>query len=254
MNDPVLPAELLIDGPTPILDDHWDQVIELDDEAPHGRWSITDEKVAAWAMAKLAEYESDERDVMDQAREWTERIRGWERARVAQPRKRVAFLRACLAEWALERRQADPKGPATFPLPTGTVKTQVRKATVDIVHAPSLIRWLKAHRPKVAAEIVETVEKVGVRQLRRHASASETLIGFEVELQCGHVADIEGPAEVGADVWCHECVMPEGREPMMPIAEILSERTAVAALIDGEPVPGLVVQPEHVIASVEVTR
>jgi hypothetical protein len=256
MTDPIpLPAELLTETP-PIGDDDWagliatDSFTDVDDESR--RWQITDEKTAAWAMAKLAEYDAQIEEVRVQVAEWRDRLDGYERDRTAEPMRRASFLEGRLARWALDRRAANPKGPATFPLPSGKIRTQVRKATVDIASAPSAIAWLKANRPKLAAQIVKTVEKILITDVRKYVEVSDSLVGFEVGLSCGHVVDIDGPAEVGQEVRCDHDDHDE--KIMRTIEEILSERAEMAATIHGKPVPGLIVAPEHVIASVDIAR
>lgn len=153
---------------------------------PAGRWAITDEGSAEWAMRKLAAAHVEVHQLGEQATEWSRRITEWfmQRARPLQARGR--FFEAHLERYAMERRAADPKA-KTLTLPSGQVRTRATAPRVTITDEGSLLSWLRSEQGQVVpAEVVEVVEKVRVSELRDHVTAVQLVVELAASTEpCG---------------------------------------------------------------------
>jgi hypothetical protein len=282
MDETLIPAELLVESP-PISDEEWvslldyaeahamrgDDALVMEDivgdndveplfmdAPPAARWRIEDESDAAWAMARLCEAVAEEADVDGMYAAMIDRLHGAREARIRRPRASAAFMRAQLARWGHERRLDDPKGPATFHLPTGRVVTTEYKAKAQIADQEAVIDWVKRALPAdVVESIVKSRESVTVTDLRKHVRVAEVPVSCDVTLACGHVARVDEPTAVGEVVHCDLCAL--DIDIMQPIAEIGSVYLQVAVVADEStglqrtPVPGTRVEHSHVDVRVE---
>lgn len=289
MDETLVPAELLTEDP-PFSEEEWsallnyaeihgfggDAALVMEDlvaddlvkpvmpDVPRaGRWRVRTEADAAWAMARLCEAEAEEKAIDAQYAAYQRKISAaWER-RQRRPRASVAFMRSQLEQWGHARRLDNPKGPATFQLPTGKVTTREYAAKAQIQDASAVIEWVKRVLPADAvAAIVKTKESITVTDLRKHVRVADVPVACDVTLACGHTAKVDEPTTVGEVVFCDKCGainvdQADQDEAMQPIAEILSvyRQISVVAAESSElqrvPVPGTRVEHSHVDVTVQ---
>lgn len=124
----------------------------LDDDLAHpdrdnypdrymGRWQISDDGAAEWAMRRLAEADANLRTLSQQATDWSKRIQEWFEQRAKPLERRADFFRDHLHRYALARREAGAG--ATLVLPSGKVGTLPGRVRVEVDDA--FREWAKAN-------------------------------------------------------------------------------------------------------------
>lgn len=259
------PSTLLSDD-EPISEDDWGSLLAESEAEARGaahaqavgsdsepkRWTIESDADAQWAMARFAELTREVDQVAAKAQQWRDQVTDWETAACREPARRATFLERQLVQWGMEKRAAYPKQ-ATFPLVAGRVKTRYYQPEVDIADDAAVIEWAKANG---RADLVVTVEKIGVRDLRRVSAAVEQVVESFVQLDCGHQVYVNGKSAVGEVVACHLCptdalsVVVDG-DNMVPVTEVLEERVDLSPVSGDSVIPGARVNPARTTVTVE---
>lgn len=235
--------------PAHMLADDEPSMYEVED----GRWHVTDEGSANWAMAKLAEMNAHIAAREEQARLWSEQVDRWLHSHTVDERRFAQRLDAELARWGLDERERNPKV-ATIKLLAGDIATTSRKPTIEIDDQEQVVAWCKASGN---AELVQIKESVLVSKLRGVLQIHHRVTSTAVMLSCGHERHVQGQAAVGEMVTCDQQCHYDGG-PLLPIMEILFEATEAMVipqlpLTDDQratPVPGTRVNPARTDASV----
>lgn len=251
----MFPSSFMTEGMSPIeLNVVLETAVDTDDALARTKWRITSVGSANWAMARLVEAEAGLDDVRELADAWRERVDQWEMDATKEERATVEFMRAQLARWAVEQREAG--GKATIPLMGGKVKTQDRKATAEIMDQDAVVAWAKASGHQ---ELVQTKETVLVSKLREVAQVREVTHESHALLACGHDTLVKGVTAPGEMIACSSssvcpaCQAPDG-DIMQPVVEVTSEivESVVLPMVTDkpEPIPGTRVNPRRIIPSI----
>ena len=184
------PADELYAGMDGILEgDALDAEVATVQQGGDGAWQIDNANQAEWAMAKLAEAQRQEAELLAARDAQMERAQAWYARTVRRSQRTAGFMQAQLIDYALRQREAG-KG-ATLVLPNGEVPT--RKAPdpcVVIDDVDALVAWAL----KAAPSIVDTTHKVLVTNLRSIASATG---GKAVRTETGEVIPGAGVSDSG---------------------------------------------------------
>lgn len=238
-----IPAELAVDDEPFTLDELDESLADTTDEVADlrpRRWRVEDDGAAEWAMRHLAVVEQDAADVETQATAWVERIAEWQ-ARATRPlQTRAAFFRAHLEDYALRRREADPRA-KSLTLPSGVVRTRVRGGDVVVADETALIAWAHEHLGSHDdGLVVKVVESVRVSELRKLVTVVE--VPDSVTMSCGCSITTTDPVALGAGVICPSCG---------DTAQVVKWHDVRAVVMHGDvPVPGVAIADATVAATV----
>lgn len=199
----------------------------------------------AWNQAKLAELDARKKGYSQRITEWFEKD--------ARPiRRRILRYQEALKAYGVEYRRATRK--ATLNLPSGVVVTQDQAASVHLPDSvggmTALVAWAKDLRTFDGATLgylVHTTEAVLISELRKIVKVVEVPVRVEWHcgLVCGHwIVTACDDFAVGEIVNCLECHID------MAVKEVERFEVLEARVIgpDGEPVPGVVIDPGGIVA------
>lgn len=266
-------------GEEPFDDDAVDDYFEntsasiedrLASQHPVARWQIENDDQAEWAARKLAAAGLLIREKETLRNWWVSQIEDWFRSETMRAHRSYSFFEGRLQDYALRERVEH--GRATIKLPTAEFGTSARQAKVDVADDETLAAYLddRLLRPPVGAgdeglarwrawwDAVEAVKesdeslvrraaKVYVGPLRKLVRIEERSNGYEVRVvqSCGHeqtwfaeTLDDETPV-VGEIIRCDVC----DNTLVVQEVEFLPVVDAVVVGPDGQPVPGVVVDP-----------
>jgi len=183
MPDDLLPAEFALpDGVDPPFSDELLDTIGTDADLPSSdiRPVIVDRAGAEYTMARLARVDRHLAELTAQRAAWMRKVDEWYRAETAGFDHRRAFLEDLLEAWALAERRTNPKGPATFRVPSGEVGTTAQRAPsvvippdesgkkVDPRAEEAIIKWAADVLPADAYDlVVKTETSVRISELRK---------------------------------------------------------------------------------------
>lgn len=232
-----------------------------------GRWQITDDGAAEWAMRHVVALNVERSQLAAQADEWVRRIRLWFDQAARPIDAKIGFFTSHLERYALRRRAEDPKV-KTIALPSGRVATRASSPTVAVYDEEQLLAWCKENlEPDEAATVIRTTEKVLVAELRHHVVLVEVPTSVVVS-PCGcitrpiHPPDpatgMESPVEwqtagelaawtVGTEVRCPGC-------GDFGLVAQWADTEHVVRDGAGRPVPGADVRPGETKATVTAER
>lgn len=235
-------------GPDDALDALADAVLppEL---APVARFAIDSDDLAEWAMAHVAEAAANRAQIVAQRDAYVERIERWCADMTARLDRRAEFFEARLIEYAAARRAEDPKNNKTLRLPSGVVKSTEAQPKPDVAPAGhrDVAEWARTAIPddEARAEVVQETVKVALVEFRKHVRIAERVVGWNVELECGHtVFQQDEPDENTPWLGCVGCSDPVTgdlgrRKPLTAQARTIQVVVDAA----GRPVPGTLVRP-----------
>lgn len=215
---------------------------------------IEDDRAAEWAFRRLNGIESAITVVEDQADAWREPINEWELDQLRPLIRTRAYFTGLLADFGRRRREDDPDGKATYSFPSGTIKTTLTKAKVEIADEETIIKWVR-NRWRTKAErdrILRHKTWPLVSALREYVTTKTEMLGGVVELACEHEIQVDGPTDVGDIVFCQDCEnlgMPH-EQPVAAVLEI-NERTTVVDAETGTPVEGARIEPARIGVTVK---
>lgn len=174
------------------------------------RWTITDAGAAEWAMAHVAAIDANLAELAEQHAAYLERIERWHKAAASKLDQRRGFFAAHLERYAAEHRARDPKRNKTLSLPSGKVSSTETHPKVAIADEATLIAWARDHMTdEDLAEVVKVTESAKVMELRKRVQIVRQPVGWEVELDCGHMAFLP-PADPDGQPWVPNRIRADG--------------------------------------------
>ena len=215
-------------------------------------WRITDDGSAEWAMAHFTQAEDELASLRAQADVWAEKIAAWFEHRAKPLHAKQAFFGGHLMAHALRRREDDPKA-KTLVLPSGAVKTTEHKPRAVVENEQAVIAWADLTLPPDEAIDVAPYQprKVYVNPLRDHVKVIEVIDQARIVLaNSGEVIEwASGPVvpvcPQPGDGW----PSPVDATDLVARVEVLRSHPEVQGP-DGQPVPGVQVDPGGVTAKV----
>lgn len=165
MTTDLIPAVLALDTdetPEPYPDHLLDQPdAELE--------PIANQEIAEYALRRIATIEDHVRRVRAQASMWRSRIDAWLTDETTAPAARVDRLNRMLVAWGIEQRNANPRGTATFRLPSGEIATKRGKEpTVELDDEEAFLAWAVEELDAARYEAVtRTTTKALISEVRK---------------------------------------------------------------------------------------
>lgn len=260
----VLPPELAVDEyPLPTM-----ALAAIDGEMEPGadladvieRWRITDDGAAEWAARHYARAVEARARVEEQAAAWASRIEEWKREQVAPLDRRAAFFLTHLDDYARRVREASAGEVKSIKLPTATVQTRESKPRPVVVKVEEFVEWAKVAAPDLLRTKVEPrAGEVGKLTVGAQLVCTDVLVapacGHSVIMRFASGEDVKAP-DAGS-VWtcetgtCRDGITGAG-SPTTVERVATEEVTHPVALLDGEVVPGVEVEPGGVSVSVKL--
>lgn len=161
--------------------------------ASEGRWRISTDGEAEWAMATLARAAQRLGEFQARRDAYIDRARRWYEAVSKDDHRTVAFMDAHLADYALRVREASPRDGKGEPkvktvrLVAGDIATRSGGGPrVVIVDKDALIDWARKH----LADAVTTTHDVKVSALREHVEIVEAGDGWAVQARRDATLDV----------------------------------------------------------------
>lgn len=192
-----IPPELAIEGDEPFTTD------DLDFHAAGGhsvervdKFVVTNDDLAEWALAKLAEAQQELVDATLRRDAYVERIDAWYGRDVERLTPRVAFFKGRLTAYMRSLREADAHR-KSLSLPSGRLTSTGRKPRVTIVNDDALLEYVKQNwSPEDAAAVIKTVETVLVSKLADRVVVAD---GRAVDKATGEIVPGMGVDPGGVD-------------------------------------------------------
>jgi hypothetical protein len=156
-----------------------------------GRFEITDDRQATWAMRKARDAARRIKEVEQIAEDETERIQAWAINQRREPEATLGFFRYLLESYALRERQRDPKR-KSISTPYGKVQTRENSAKFAY-DDEAFIAWAKAHDYGGLVKIVEKVKAADAAALLRFDGETETVHTI-------HGEPVEGAIHIPANI------------------------------------------------------
>lgn len=235
-----------------------------------GRFQVTDDGTAEWALRKAAEQDTRLDEIAAQAQGWRDEIDRWETQQGKAPTSFRAFLVAHLTAYMAARVDADQKL-RTVSLPSGKLKATSHKAKVGLSEIPDqlaeLIAWADENLEGEELDaVVKTTRKPMVSELAKIAQPSTELLGnrHHVTLACEHTLDMFWGVDqadsdlifhVGDQCRCHACPEDFGEVVMQEVVTVdiePVEQPVVRYNDGGQAIPGAVVVPAAMTYKVQV--
>lgn len=233
---------------------------EAEDAPELARWKISSLNEAEWAARKLRALMAQRDEVAKNAAQWIAEIEAWRTAELKRTDSDAAFFDAHLQRFALDRRAAT--GLMTLDLPSGKVRTTEVKAklALDKEATDVLVAWILTkfdpdlfeENPDAAAAIAETRDEMLkvkkellISGIRKHVDLGEMPTGrYVVTAGCGCELTLPDFLPDERSVECPE----HGTGAVVEV----NQEVRLVAEFKGDPVPGLVVEPKKVTATVTV--
>lgn len=178
-----------------------------DDDEGRTAWAITNyppdarDKIASWAMRRLAAIEAEKERLSDAAEEETARIMRW-LADAHRPLERdYAFFRSSLTNYLLairDERGEDRDAPKTksYKLPTGTITGRAGSESINVLDEEKFIEWAKESGYD---DLVRTKVEVAKSEIKKHIAVKD---GVSIVLDTGERAPfvevVRGPEKLDA--------------------------------------------------------
>jgi hypothetical protein len=209
---------------------------------------LADHGQAEYAARVLARAAAELEALRNQAEEFVWRINDCYERQMRPLRARAAWAEALLEAWALAQREASGGRKATFEVPSARVTTRKASQRAAVVDAAAVEQALaELMESQLYDAIVTNVPKVYAADLRQHTEIGELV---RAVLRCGH----DTPARLGWDVSAGEVLACEKcGSDAEPVVDVVGE--PVVCVRAGKrllQLPGTVVEPESVSASVKV--
>lgn len=163
---PVLPADFAIDDP-PDVTNHLAAAVSLADDVAidyeeaavqvardmrfGGRFVVTDEGSAEWALRKIGEASIRVDEVTRLYHQFQNRLAAWFSEATKANRATIAFMTDHLEDYGRRHREEHPQM-ATIALPSGAVRTTRYEAKALIDDRDAVLAWAQENHP----EIVQT--------------------------------------------------------------------------------------------------
>jgi hypothetical protein len=194
-------------------------------------WRITNVGQADWAMRKVGEVREREQEYDDQIKLWQEAKRRMAAA--------ADWLEDRLAEWAIERRTDRIKSQQ---LAHGTVATSKHQPRIEVVDEAAVIEWARSDCPGA----IRTVERFLKSEVGEAWRIGQVLVGWEAtDKATGEIEKVPVDVPVAFDE--DDLTDLQARMPGHSVHAV-TELGVVDQ--DGYVVPGVVVEPERVTASI----
>lgn len=135
------------------------QVPEAEEE--RAAFRVLNDRMATWAMRKMAEKVARTREVEATAAAEIERVQAWLDRERQKSERESEWFESLLADYAYRERERDPRR-KSIPTPYGTVRTREKQPALVIEDAGQLLAWAKETHP----ELVRVVEDVPLAAIR----------------------------------------------------------------------------------------
>lgn len=123
--------------------------IDTSDNDARERWQITSDDQAGWALRKMARAQAERARIKDQATAELDRIEQWAKEADAAAAHDEQFFAGKLVEYRRRLEDADPKLPATYKLPWGTLARRKGRESVIVEDADALTSWALDNAPEL---------------------------------------------------------------------------------------------------------
>jgi phage host-nuclease inhibitor protein Gam len=161
MNDPALPADAIraSAGDVTIPEQYAAGAI---DRSEAGRWQITTQGAAAWAIARYREAQALLAGIDAQANEWRNDVEVWRQQSVAPLERTLDLMGENLRRYALTLREESEGKVKTVALPGGRIETHgTTRPKVCVEDEAAVLEWAKKNQPAA----VKTEESLLVSKL-----------------------------------------------------------------------------------------
>lgn len=160
-------------GTVPMTDLQDHLTAEFDDLVPdepeaRERWSIGHDRVASWALRKIAGARAEQARLKEQADDEIDRVNRWLEQATGTLDSTVAFMEGKLAEYhnrLIDEGRADPAKP--YKLPAGDLSFRKDPDTLEIVNRELLADTLESYdridllRVKIEPKAVDVRQEIG---------------------------------------------------------------------------------------------
>lgn len=223
------------------------QAIEMLADAEPERWRIVDDDGAEWALRKLAAAQVELDALRARATAWQERIEAWFSQAAREPAETAEFFTAHV-EWYARQQRAEHDR-KSFALPSGRVSSRSTAPCAAVGDEAAVLDWVSQSDDRAAVAPPQP-RKVYVSELRKRTTVVEVIDRARLVLSDGEIIEwerepLDSCPKVG-DGW----PTPETAEALVAQVEVIESHLAVVDE-SGAPVPGVVVQPEHVSVTVQ---
>lgn len=203
-------------------------------------FTITDEGLAEWCMAHVAEIDAGLALADEQHQAYLARINRHHEATVKRLTQRRQFFEAHLVQFARAFRERDPKRNKTLNLPSGQVKSTESRPAATVRDDEAVAEWLATKLDGDALdEAVKVTTKVYVGPFRKLVKIGQVERAKRVTLSCGHEMFTAPEGALPKQLPCMDCEPDpiEGR-PTRKVVSVEPDMVPVVVDDAGKPVPG----------------
>lgn len=139
---------------------------ELDDDEPNTPFRVTDDSGAQWVLRKLRREENEIARLNAIATAERDRINEWQTREARPHADNVARWTALLVDYRKYLDELDPKTPAHYTLPDGTLKRTKGRQSVEVLDEGEFIAHAESHDMADLVHVKKSVDKAALKKLR----------------------------------------------------------------------------------------
>jgi phage host-nuclease inhibitor protein Gam len=133
---------------------------DFDDPEQRGRWKVTGDKTASWALGKLADARREQDRLKANAADLIESVQFQLGMDLKPVEDRAAFFEGCLIEYRYTLEEANPQLPKSYKLPNGVLKRRAGRRSTHASDPEALMAWLMEHGHSDAVKVEPRVSVV----------------------------------------------------------------------------------------------
>lgn len=120
-----------------------------EDEAAgvEGPWRIDGDRMAAWALRRIAEHQTEVDRLQQAAQADIDAVQAWLADATRGPKGSIAYLEAALIDYRRRLETDNPKLPKTYKLPGGDLTRRAGRISFVVADEDALIDWAETHDP-----------------------------------------------------------------------------------------------------------
>lgn len=127
-----------------------------DDDPTDERWTVDNDRKAAWALRRLAEHQAEVNRINDAAHDEVVLIDQWRTDATRGPQSSIDFHRACLIAYRDRLEADDPElvtKRKTYKLPGGELKRTKGRLSVRVVDEDAFLDWARVNETTAVKEL-----------------------------------------------------------------------------------------------------